>query len=376
MPRFFAMTSRGLSEVLAQELTDLGLEKVSRGQGGVYFEGPWAHCYRANLRSRVATRILLPILDFPAYKPEELYANIQKHDFTKYIDPNGTIAVDATVRDSGQFRDQRFVAMKVKDAIVDQFREKFEERPDVDKDLPDLRVVVRAYKSQFSVSLDTSGDALFKRGYRVGQVEAHVKEHLAAGILMLAEYKGDRPVVDPMCGSGTFLIEAALIALKIAPGSFRKFFGFMRFKGFQRAEWEKEVNIAMEEEIEELPEFRLFGYDVDRKALTVAKQCAEAAGVADFIEFHRQPVQTLTAPVEEGVLVVDPPYGERIGTKDELIDLYKDLAHSFKTSFKGWDCFVLSGEPELSAAMKLKAERKFPLFNGPIECRLLKYKMF
>lgn len=376
MPKFFATTSRGLGEVLKLELEQLGCEKIEKGPGGFFFEGPWAQCYRVNLRSRVATRIMLPILDFPAYNPDDLYHNIRKHDFTKYIDADGTMAVEANVRDSGAFRDQRFVAMKVKDAIVDQFRDKTGVRPDVDSDRPELPIIVRAVKNSFSVSIDTSGDPLFKRGYRMGHTEAHVKEHLAAGILMLMEWDRKSPLVDPMCGSGTFLIEGALMALNIAPGSLRKRFAFQSFKGFQKAEWEAEVESALADEKTEL-DFQLFGFDSDRKALQVATQNAEAAGVGNVIQFQRLLMQTLQVPpAETGTLVVDPPYGERMGTHDELVDTYKDLAHVFKTCFKNWDCFVLSGAPELSAAMKLKAERKFPLYNGPIECRLLKYRMF
>lgn len=375
MPRFFAMTSRGLGEVLEQELIEMGIEKVERVFGGVQFDGNWASCYRANLRSRIATRILMPILDFPAYKPEDLYNNILKHDFTKYIPPNGTIAVEANVRDSGEFRDQRFVAMKIKDAIVDQFREKFGERPSVEVENPDLQIVARAVKNGFSISIDTSGVPLFKRGYRVGHSEAHVKEHLAAGILRLAGYTGDKPVVDPMCGSGTFLIEAALMALKIAPGTLRKGFAFQKLAGFQRDVWEAEVDAALNEELDEIP-FKMYGADVDKKVLQVAQANAEEAGVDKFIQFTREPMETFKAPVPEGMMVVDPPFGERMGDKDMLLDTYKDLAHTMKVGFNGWECFVLSGSPELSAAMKLKAERKFPLYHGPIECRLLKYKMF
>lgn len=375
MPRFFAMTSRGLVDVLEQELKEMGIEKTERMHGGVMFESNWGGCYRVNLRSRIATRVLLPILDFPAYKPEDLYHNILKHDFTKYISPNGTIAVEASVRDSGEFRDQRFVAMKIKDAVVDQFREKFDSRPSVDVENADLRIVARAVNNGFNISIDTSGEPLFKRGYRVGQTDAYVKEHLAAGILKMAGYTGDKPVVDPMCGSGTFLIEAALIALKISPGTLRKGFGFQKLAGFQRDVWEAEVDAALDEELDELP-FKMYGYDLDRKALDVAKANAAQAGVDEYIEFTRAPMETLTAPTETGLFVVDPPFGERMGDKDLLLDTYKDLAHIMKVGFKGWDCYVLSGSPELSSAMKLKAERKFPLYHGPIECRLLKYRMF
>lgn len=375
MAKFFAMTSRGLVDVLEQELKDMGLHKLERGVSGVYFEGPWAHCYRANLRSRTATRIILPILDFPAYTNEDLYHNIRKHDFTKYIPANGTMAVDATVRDSGAFADQRFVAMKVKDAIVDQFREKHEVRPDVDSKNADLNVIVRASKNAFSVAIDTTGEPLFKRGYRVGVTDAHVKEHLAAGIVLMTGWDKKSPIVDPMCGSGTFLIEAALMALNVSPGTMRKGFAFQRLAGFQRDEWDAEVEAAMSEELEELP-FKFYGYDIDRDALKVAKANAVQAGVAELIEFTREPMETLKAPVEKGVMLTDPPYGERMGTQDMLMDTYKDLAHTMKVGFNGWECFVLSGAPELSKAMKLKSERKYPLYNGPIECRLLKYTMF
>lgn len=375
MARFFAMTSRGLNDVLEQELKSLGVDKVLKGPGGVFFEGNWAACYRVNLRSRVATRVLLPILDFPAYKPEELYHNVRKHDFTKYIKPSGTIAVEASVRESGQFRDQRFVAMKIKDAVVDQFREKFDMRPDVETANPDLRIVARAYKNQFSLSIDTTGEALFRRGYRVGMTDAHLKEHLAAGLLMMAGYTGDKPVVDPMCGSGTLLIEAALIALKRAPGVARKSFAFQKLTSFKKDEWQKEVDAAMSEELDELP-FKFYGYDTDRKALQVAEKNAREAEVDQFIEFARAPMETLKAPVENGLMITDPPYGERQGEVNELLEVYKNLAHTMKVGFKGWECFVLSGSPELSAAMKLKAERKFPVMHGPIECRLLKYRMF
>ena len=377
MARFLAMTSRGLIDVLEEELKEIGLSRVSKHPSGVFFEGSWADCYRANLRSRIATRIIMPILDFPAYNPEELYNNVLKHDFTKYIPADGTIMIDAHVRDSGAFRDQRFVVMKIKDAVVDQFREKFDVRPDVDTEKPDLRIVVRAVKNQFSLAIDTSGDPLFKRGYRVAMTDAHLKEHVAAGLLRMAGYKGDKTIVDPMCGSGTILIEAALIALKIAPGLMRKSFGFQRLNGFNREAWEEIVNEALNEELEEIP-FKLFGSDVDKQALKVAEQNAAAADVNEFIDFSRRPMETLTAPAETpaGILMTDPPYGERMGDKDLLFDAYKDLAHTMKTNFKEWDCYVLSGAPELSASMKLKAERKFPVHNGQIECRLLRYKMF
>jgi 23S rRNA G2445 N2-methylase RlmL len=376
MARFFAMTSRGLSDILFKEISDLGLSKVLKGQGGVYFESNWAGCYRANIRLRTATRILLPILDFPAYNPEELYNNIRKHDFTKYIEVGQTLAVDANIRECGIFRDQRFVAMKIKDAIVDQFNEKFGARPDVDSKNPSLTIVVRAIKNQFAVSIDTSGEPLFKRGYKnLKMVTAPLKEHLAAGLILATEWKKDIPIVDPMCGGATFLIEAALIALNISPGTLRKRFAFQNFIGFKPEEFKEELELAMSEELEELP-FKFYGYDIDRDAIKIAQSNVHSAGLDEYIEIGREPIETLPAPCPMGVMVVNPPYGERLGTRDELEDLYLNMAHTMKTAFKGWDCWILSGEPELTQFMKLKAERRFPVMNGPIECRFLKYKMF
>jgi 23S rRNA G2445 N2-methylase RlmL len=369
------MTSRGLQDVLEQELKEIGISKTLKGQGGVFFDTNWAGCYRANLRLRTATRVLLPILDFPAYNPEELYNNIRKHDFTKYIDKDGTVAVESSVRDSQVFRDSRFVSLKIKDAVVDQFREKFGERPNVDSERPDLPLVVRSIRNQFSVSLDTSGGSLFKRGYRVAVVEAPLKEHVAAGLLRMTDWKMDKPVVDPMCGSGTFLIEAALMALHISPGTLRKHFAFKKWKGFKVEEFEAEVDAAIDEEKTELP-FKFYGYDVSMDAVKASRQNVQAAGLEEYIEINRKPFEVLEAPAPDGVLITNPPYGERLLERNEAMEVYKNLAFLLKSKFKGWDAYVLSGAPELSSAMKLKAERRFPVYNGPIECRMLKYNVF
>jgi putative N6-adenine-specific DNA methylase len=369
------MTSRGLGDALEGELKAMGAEKTLKAPGGVFFDGNWALCYRANLRLRSASRVVLPILDFPAYSPEELYGNLRRHDYTKYISTRGTIAVEASVRDCGVFRDQRFVAMKAKDAVVDQFREKFGERPNVDAKKPDLRIIVRAVKSHFAVSIDTTGDALFKRGYRIESVTAPLKENVAAALIELSGWDRQSPIVDPMCGSGTFLIEAALMAMGVAPGTMRKGFAFQRFLGFKPDEWEFGLDAAMEGEKEELP-FKMYGFDIDRKAVAAARANVHKAGLSEVIEIERHAFETLQAPCPAGTLMTNPPYGERLGDKGDLLETYKNLAFMMKTSFKGWPCWVLSGDPELSAAMRLKAERRIPAFNGKIECRFLKYNMF
>ncbi len=374
MPVFYASCPKGMIEALENELQELGLKTIDKNSGGVVFESNWEGCYKANLHSRLASRILKPILDFSAYQPEELYKQVLNHDFTKYIKPTQTISIDASVKEC-MMKDQRFVAMKIKDAIVDQFRDKYGIRPDVNNDRPDLRIHVKAYKNFFSLAVDTSGDSLFQRGYRTEFVEAPLKENFAAGLLRLAEWDQKSALVDFMCGSGTFLIEAAMMALNIAPGIHRKRFGFMNWLSFDRAMWDKLVNEAMDQEKTEL-DFKLYGYDIDRKAIVIAKKNAYNAGVEDVIEFKREPVATVAPPVEKGLAVVNPPYGVRIGDEDNLRDVYRDLGFTLKHRFKGWDCWILSGNRELITDLKLKSTRKHFVFNGNIECRFLKYSMF
>lgn len=374
MPEFFASTAKGLVEPLEQEIKDLGLKVIDKTAGGVYFESNWSGCYKANLHSRLASRILKPILDFTAYQPEELYNQILRHDFTKYIKPTQTISIDVTIRDS-KMRDQRFVAMKIKDAIVDQFREKFGVRPDVDNDAPALRVHVRAVKNQFNVALDTSGDSLFMRGYRKETGEAPLKENLGAGLLKLSEWDGQSPLVDFMCGSGTFLIEAAMMALNVAPGIHRKRFAFQNWLGYEKENWENLVQEAMDAEKEELP-FSFYGFDIDNRVLKSARENAQRAGVDNVIVFKKESVATVEPPVEKGMIIVNPPYGARIGDEDNLRDVYRDLGFTLKHRFKGWDAWILSGNKELIADLKLKSTRKHFVFNGNIECRFLKYSMF
>lgn len=374
MPEFFASTARGLVEPLEIELKNLGLKVTDKYIGGVFFESNWEGCYKANLHSRLASRILKPVLDFTAYQPDELYTQIRRHDFTKYINPTQTISIDASVKES-KMRDQRFVAMKVKDAIVDQFRDKFGVRPDVDNENPALRIHVRAIKNQFSVAVDTSGDSLFKRGYRKDVGEAPLKENLAAGLIKISEWDGRSPIVDFMCGSGTFLIEAAMMALNIAPGINRKKFGFQNWLSFDKAAWEKVVQEALDNEKEELP-FKFYGYDIDRRVLTSAKENARMAGVDQVIEFKKEAVATVEPPTEKGLIIVNPPYGARIGDEDNLRDVYRDLGYTLKHRFKGWDAWILSGNKDLIADLKLKATRKHFVFNGNIECRFLRYSMF
>lgn len=374
MPIFFASTSKGLIQPLEEELKSLDLKVVETGRSGVTFETNWAGCYLANLKLRCANKILKPILDFPAYQLDDLYHNTLKHDFTKYISLDQTFAIDAVVRDS-KIRDQRMVALKIKDAIADQFRDKYGERPNVDSQNPHLPIVARLVKNQVSLALDTSGTPLSHRGYRTEQGMAPLREHLAAALVKLSGWDGKQVLYDPMCGSGTILIEAALIAKKAAPGLFRKGFAFQNWAGFQEDAWSEIIDQVSEEEIE-TPELKLFGSDIDRKIISVAKANAARAGVDENIEFKRASVTEIMPPTEEkGLIIVNPPYGDRLGITEDLKDVYRDLSFQLRQHFSGWTLWILSGNEDLTGALKMKATAKHKVFNGPIECRFLEYKV-
>lgn len=374
MAHFYASCPQGMADIVEKELQSFGLQTWEKTSGGVVFESNWAGCYKANLMSRFASRILKPVLDFPAYQNEELYNNIRKHDFTKYIKPTQTLAIDVVVKEC-MLHDQRFVAMKIKDAIVDQFRDKYGVRPDVDSKNPDLRIHVRGIKNQFSVSVDTSGNSLFMRDYRLMTGEAPLKENLAAGLLGLAEWDKKTAIVDLFCGSGTILIEAAMMALNVAPGLQRKKFGFMNLMDFDQDAWDKVVQDAIDGEKEEL-DFKLYGYDIDKKVLEIAKRNAKSAGVAEHIEFKVTPVAVALPPEEKCIVICNPPYGTRIGDEDNLKDVYRDLGFTLKHRFNGTEAWILSGNKDLLSEMKLKSTRKHFVFNGNIECRFLKYEMY
>ncbi len=373
MARFCALTSLGLVEVLKNEIKDMGVRVLGINLGSVYFEGTWRDCYRVNIQSRVATRVTLPVLDFPAYQPDDIYFHLKKFDFTKYISPEQTLAVNASVKDC-KLHDQRIVALKAKDAIVDQFRDKFEKRPDVSKTDPTLRVLIRGVRNQFEVSIDTSGKSLFKRGYRIEAGLAPLKEHMAAGLLMLSGWNKDKPVIDLMCGSGTFLIEAALMALDMAPGSLDPQFSFSHFKMFNSEIFNEELQLALEKEKEEI-DFKFYGYDFSKTILQSAQKNARRAGVEKLICLNKSSIENVEPPCEKGILVINPPYGARLGEEDLLRDVYRNISYVLKRQFQGWDCWILAGNKLLLQDLKLKATRKFFVMNGNIECRWLCYKI-
>ncbi len=375
MPRFIAITSRGLLEPLAAELESFDLKWVKVRPDSVEFDGPWADAYRVHLQSRLASRILLPVCEFTAYNEDDLYhGTFKKHDFTQYIEPTQTIRIEAHTREHRTLRDQRFVAMKVKDAVVDQFWKKFNQRPDVgDEENADLRIVVRVVGPEVSLALDLTGDSLSYRGYRQFTGAAPVRENVGAGLVRLAGWEAPRPLVDPFCGSGTVLIEAALMCAGLPPTRRRRRYAFERLRGFQQDAWQELQKPPTRKAAPAKP--FLFGYDKDSRILEQARLNARSAGVENWISFQPREIGDLKAPAETGLIITNPPYGERIEDVPGAKELMNRFSQTLKSSFKGWDCWILSGNPDVIAGLRLKAKRRVPIWNGPIECRFLHYPL-
>jgi len=374
MAQFYALTGHGCGPALEREIKELDMLPTPY-QGGIFFEGDWNLAYRANLRLRTASRVIYVLGRFKARNGEELYEEVQKFDFTQWIDPDQYIYVEAETRES-DLKDQRFIAMKVKDAVVDQFRDKFGIRPSVDPEDAELQLWIRFYKNEALFGINTSGEPLFKRGYRVGKHPAPIKEHVAACLLKLTGWDGKVPLLDPMCGSGTFLIEGVLMALNIAPGTLRKNFAFQKLKNFDKAVWEDEVQIAIDLEIED-PGFKFYGFDIDRDAVHNARKNVAAAGLQDLILIERGGVSLFEPPAEKGLIIVNPPYGERLEKDEELLkDVYRDLGFALKTRFKGWSAWLLTPELKLAQLLGMKPTAKYEVWNGPLPCMFFRYDIF
>ena len=368
---YMGLTAKGLGEALASELESLGILCHKYKSSEVTFETDLRGIYRLHLQSRIASRFIKPLSSFRAATALDIYKKISQLQWTHLIPSDGHLYVDASIRECS-LKDQRLLAMKVKDAIVDQFRDKFGERPDINKSEAQLRVQIRGVKDRYDVSLDMTGESLFKRGYRKQVGEAPVKENLAAGLLAIADWETSTSLFDPMCGSGTFLIEAALKALNIAPGTLRNHFIFMEHKNFNKTLYEEVFSESLEQELDETS-CEFFGSDRDRKILGFARTNAKAAGVASLIQFKKGDVTTMRPPFEKGLIVTNPPYGVRIGEEENLYDVYRDLGYTLKNHFKGWTAWILAGNKDLTAFLGMKATRRFALKNGAIDCRFIKY---
>lgn len=369
----FAAVPRGAEEITAAELRGLGIGGVQAGRGGVAFTADRAGLYKANLWLRTASRVLVQLSVFPCTTPAELYSGVHAIDWTQLVTPDMTLAVDCSLRDSAMTH-SGFVALKTKDAIVDRIREACGRRPNVDTASPDVRINVHLHKNVCTVSLDSSGDPLDRRGYRLERNEAPLRETLAAAVVALTGWDGEIALADPMCGSGTIPIEAALIAGRVAPGLQRSF-GFQRWPDYDGRVWERLLREA-DSAVRKLPLGLITGCDRDSKALKLASRNAVKAGFAGQLHFFHAALDEFQPTGEKGVLIVNPPYGKRLGDEDELKELYCQIGDIMKKRCRGWTGYVLTGNLELAKYIGLKASRRFVLFNGAIECRLLRYELY
>ena len=366
-----AKTFQGLENVLAKELTELGANDVQIGRRMVSFSGDKELMYRANFQLRTAIRILKPIKHFRATTADEVYEAVKAMDWTEYLDNDTTFAVDSVVF-STEFRHSKFVAYKVKDAIVDQFREKTGNRPNVRITNPDLQLHIHVAEFDCTLSLDSSGESLHRRGYRQESVEAPLNEVLAAGIIMQTGWHGECDLIDPMCGSGTIAIEAALIARGIAPGVYRKEYAFEKWRDYDRELFEK----IYEDESKERPfEHHIYAYDINHNAIAIASNNVKAAGLSKEISLQQQDFKDFTQPKEKSIIITNPPYGERISAPD-LLGLYKMIGERLKHHFTGCEAWILSYREECFDQIGLRPSLRTPLFNGSLECELRKYQLF
>ena len=366
-----AKTFMGLEPVLAKELTQMGANDVEIGRRMVSFTGDKEMMYRANFQLHTAIRILKPIRHFRAKSADDVYEEIKKIDWTEYLGTDKTFTVDSVVF-SEEFRHSKFVSYKVKDAIVDQFREKTGKRPNISVANPDIRLNMHIAEDKCTLSLDSSGESLHRRGYRQESVEAPLNEVLAAGMILLSGWQADTDFIDPMCGSGTLLIEAALIAKNMAPGLFRKEFAFEKWPDFDADLFDEIYNDESQER-----EFnhKIYGYDIDMKAVNTARMNVKAAGLSDIITVEQQDFKNFTQPANKSIMISNPPYGERISTPD-LLGTYKMIGERLKHQFKGNDAWILSYREECFDQIGLKPSIKIPLYNGSLECEFRKYQMF
>lgn len=366
-----AKTFQGLEDVLRDELIDLGAENVELGLRMVTFEGDNELMYKANLCCRTALRILKPIVKFTADSTDELYDKVRDLDWEQFMTVDSTFAIDSTVN-SAEFTHSKFVTYRVKDAIADHFNDKYGSRPSIRLSGADIQLNVHIADNRVTISLDSSGEPLSRRGYRTTQTEAPINEALAAGIIMKTGWRGDSDFIDPMCGSGTFLIEAALIAANINPGIYRESFAFEKWPDFDEELFEEIYN---DDSAEREFAYKIYGGDIDPEAVVIARKNIKSARVDDMIEIQCKPMAEWTDNAPEGVMVTNPPYGERL--KPENINLlYRSIGSTLKNYFKGWHAWIIGFRDEQFFEIGLKPSVKIPLHNGALECSLREYVLF
>lgn len=400
MQEYFAVAAQGIEPATAAELARLGAGNIRPAPGGVHFEADLATLYRACLWLRTPSRILRPLREFAAISAEMLYSQTRRVRWEDYLNPARTLAVQATIEGSaarrqrgkpgppgktrpvrgdarsappGGIHHSMFAALKIKDAIVDRLRREQGARPNVDRENPDVLFHAHFSGGRCSLSLDAVGSSLHERGYRTQSAAAPLKENLAAAILELIGWDGQVPLYDPMCGSGTLVIEAALKALRIAPGLARENFACHRWPDFDGALWQKSLAEARRQKLSQAP-CPIVGTDADPAAIRGAETHARRAGVDQAIRFNVRAFEDAEPPAREpGVIVTNPPYGERLGEESELAGLYQKLGELLPVRFPGWTAWILAGNLSLARHIGLAAAEKIKLFNGPIPCRLLKF---
>ncbi len=371
--RMLAKTSVGLEEVLATELLKLGARNIETHTRAVSFTGDLGFLYKANFNLRTALRILKPIKEFTVTDEQHLYHEMQQIEWPDYLDVTDTLAIDC-VLSTDLFSHSQFIAQKAKDAIVDQFRDKFGARPSVELDRPTLRINLHIKGDVCTVSLDSSGESLHKRGYRDKTNLAPMNEVLAAGLVLLSGWDKRSVFINPMCGSGTILIEAALIACNIPPGYYREEYGFQRWKDFDSELWDA-IYEASIKKINNDP-IELIGIEISRNVARIAKENVKLAKLEDIITIHATSFQEFDPPPSPGVVVINPPYGERMDQDEDIDGLYKEMGDTFKQKYKGFSAWIISSNREALKHVGLRPSRKIAVYNGPLECRYMRFDMY
>lgn len=370
--RLIVKTHAGLEEVLAAELRGMGAANVEVLRRAVAFEGTKTLMYKACYTLRSALRVLYPVVQFVAANDKKLYDHVRQLPWYQWLDPDKTFAVDAVISGSF-FNHSQYVALKTKDAVADYFRDRLGRRPNVDATKPDLRLHLHVNEDQISLYFDASGDSLHKRGYRIITDKAPINEVLAAGLIQLSGWQGKEPFVDAMCGSGTIPMEAAMLAMDIPSGYFRKHFGFIGWNDFEPTLW-KRVRDEADSRIKEA-EAPILATDNSNRALDIARKNLEHARLHKDIQLFRKSIENLVPPPGRGTLLINPPYGERLPEND-IIALYKMIGNSLKKNFRGYKAWVISSDLQALKYVGLKPAKKYTVFNGPLECRFVCYDVF
>lgn len=367
-----ATTFHGLEDVLVNELLKLGAKNIEPFKRGVAFTGDKGFMYKANLCLRTALKVLVPLFSFHADNEHELYENIKKFEWETLLGTDDTLAINATVN-SEIFNHSLYVSQKTKDAICDRFVDKFSVRPDVNLDRPTIRIYVHIFQNFVNVSLDSSGDSLFKRGYRVDIDTAPMKEVLAAGMVLLSNWQPHLPLIDGMCGSGTLGIEAALFANNIPPGVFREEFGFMKWRDYDKELWDTIYTSSINRIKDDMP--NIISSDIEIIPFEMAKRNGAVAKVDDVIQYEHMSFFDLMPTKPHGTILLNPPYDERIKMEDTNA-FYKQIGDKLKKDFGGWTCWIITSNMEAMKCIGLHPSKKMTLFNASLECKLLKFEMY